>query len=66
MKIDLHIHTKTGSDGAWTIEEVFLEARKRKIEFLSITDHDAIGHQGQAIKLAKNTASGTSPGWNST
>jgi predicted metal-dependent phosphoesterase TrpH len=53
MKIDLHIHTKTGSDGTFTIEEVFLEAKKRKIEFLSITDHDAIAHQGKAAALAK-------------
>jgi len=52
MKIDLHIHTKTGSDGALSIEEVFREARKRKIELLSITDHDSIEHQGEAIELA--------------
>jgi 3',5'-nucleoside bisphosphate phosphatase len=52
MKIDLHIHTKTGSDGALPIEEVFLEAKKRKIEFISITDHDNIEHQGRAIELA--------------
>jgi predicted metal-dependent phosphoesterase TrpH len=52
MKIDLHIHTKTGSDGALTIEQVFREAAKRKIDFLSITDHDAIVHQVKAIKLA--------------
>jgi predicted metal-dependent phosphoesterase TrpH len=52
MKIDLHIHTKTGSDGAFTVEEVFREAKKRKIDFLSITDHDAIEHQGKAIALA--------------
>jgi predicted metal-dependent phosphoesterase TrpH len=53
MKIDLHIHTKTGSDGALTIEEVFNEAKNRKIDFLSITDHDAIEHQGKAIALAE-------------
>ena len=29
MKIDLHIHTKTGSDGNLSIEEVFEEAKKR-------------------------------------
>jgi predicted metal-dependent phosphoesterase TrpH len=52
MKIDLHIHTKTGSDGAMTIEEVFGEAKKRKIDFLSITDHDNISQQEQAIGLA--------------
>ncbi len=52
MEIDLHIHTKTGSDGALSIEEVFHEAKKRKIDFLAITDHDSIEHQGKAIKLA--------------
>ncbi len=53
MKIDLHIHTSTGSDGALSLEEVFKEAARRKIDFISITDHDAIAHQGQAVKLAK-------------
>jgi predicted metal-dependent phosphoesterase TrpH len=52
VKIDLHIHTATGSDGALPIEEVFSEAKKRNIELLSITDHDNIEHQGRAIKLA--------------
>ena len=53
MKIDLHIHTSTGSDGAFTLEEVFREARKRNIDLMSVTDHDAIHHQPQAIVLAK-------------
>jgi predicted metal-dependent phosphoesterase TrpH len=52
MKIDLHIHTSTGSDGALPIKEVFAEAKRRKIGFLSITDHDSIQHQGKAIELA--------------
>lgn len=52
MKIDLHIHTKTGSDGALSIEEVFAEAQKRQIDFISITDHDNIDHQGKAKDLA--------------
>jgi predicted metal-dependent phosphoesterase TrpH len=52
MKTDLHIHTKTGSDGALPIGEVFTEANKRNIEFISITDHDNIEHQGIAIELA--------------
>jgi predicted metal-dependent phosphoesterase TrpH len=54
MKIDLHIHTSTGSDGAMTIGEVFDEANKRHIGFLAITDHDAIEHQGQAVALAES------------
>lgn len=52
MKIDLHVHTKTGSDGNLSLEEVFQEARKRGIGFLSVTDHDSIGCQARAIALA--------------
>jgi predicted metal-dependent phosphoesterase TrpH len=53
VKIDLHIHSATGSDGALPLEEVFSEAKKRNIEFLSITDHDAVHHQTQARELAE-------------
>ncbi len=53
MKIDLHIHTRTGSDGNLPIEEVFAEAKKRGIELISITDHDSIECQEQAIALAR-------------
>ncbi len=52
MKIDLHIHTKTGSDGNLPIEDVFAEAKKRGIELISITDHDSIECQEKAISLA--------------
>jgi predicted metal-dependent phosphoesterase TrpH len=52
MKIDLHIHTSTGSDGGLPMEAVFREAGRRKIDLLSITDHDSIDHQGKAIELA--------------
>jgi len=53
VKIDLHIHTKTGSDGNLTIEEVFQEAKNRNINLISITDHDSIACQGRAINLAR-------------
>jgi len=53
MKIDLHIHTKTGSDGNLSIEEVFQEAKNRKIHLLSITDHDSVDCQERAIALAR-------------
>jgi predicted metal-dependent phosphoesterase TrpH len=52
MKIDLHIHTSTGSDGALSLEEVMREAERRKIGFIAITDHDNIMHQQEAVKLA--------------
>ena len=44
MKIDLHIHSNN-SDGRWAPEEIFKEAQRKKIGFISITDHDSI--QGQ-------------------
>ncbi len=53
MKIDLHIHTKTGSDGNLSIEEIFKEAKRRNIDLMSITDHDSIDCQEEAIALAK-------------
>jgi len=53
MKIDLHIHTRTCSDGNLSIEEVFKEAKKRNIDLMSTTDHDSINCQERAIALAK-------------
>ena len=53
MKIDLHIHTKTGSDGNLPIEEVFQEAQNRNIDLISITDHDSVDCQKRAISLAR-------------
>ena len=53
MKIDLHTHTSTGSDGNLSVEEIFQEARKRNIDFMSITDHDSVDCQERAIVLAK-------------
>ncbi|MCL0056219.1 PHP domain-containing protein [Dehalococcoidia bacterium] len=53
MKIDLHIHTRTGSDGNLSIEEVFEEAKLRGVELLSITDHDSADCQAAAISLAR-------------
>ncbi|MBW2561281.1 MAG: PHP domain-containing protein [Deltaproteobacteria bacterium] len=52
MKIDLHIHSKDGSDGRWTLEEIFAEASRREIDVMSIADHDAIHCQDKAIALA--------------
>lgn len=53
MRIDLHIHTKTGSDGKMNVEEVLQEARRRGIDVISITDHDSIEAQTAALRLAK-------------
>ena len=62
MKLDLHIHTKTGSDGNLSIEEIFKEARKRNIDLMSITDHDSIDGQERAIALAREYGIAYIPG----
>jgi len=54
MRIDLHIHSRTGSDGAMDIEDVVREAASRDIALMSVTDHDSIEGQEQAIALAKD------------
>lgn len=52
IKIDLHIHSKEGSDGRWHLEEIFKEASLRGINFISITDHDSVSSQKEAAILA--------------
>jgi len=51
MSIDLHIHSNC-SDGKMTIEEIFKEASRRGISFLSVTDHDSMDCQEHANILA--------------
>jgi len=53
MIIDLHIHSKSCSDGNLTVEEIVKEAKIRNIGLISITDHDSIGCQEKAMALAK-------------
>ncbi|MBS7633272.1 PHP domain-containing protein [Candidatus Bathyarchaeota archaeon] len=53
MIIDLHIHSKNCSDGTLTVKEIFHEAKARSIGLMSITDHDSIGCQKEAINLAR-------------
>lgn len=40
--IDLHIHTNN-SDGTDTVEELLRKAEEKKLEIISITDHDSVG-----------------------
>ncbi|AJG40176.1 phosphoesterase [Thermotoga sp. RQ7] len=41
MKVDLHVHTKA-SDGSFSTEELVDMALERKIEVISVTDHDTV------------------------
>ena len=62
MKIDLHIHSKNGSDGRWNLKDIFAEAKKREIGLISITDHDSIAAQEEAKSLADSYSIGYIPG----
>ena len=52
MIIDLHIHSQS-SDGAFTVQEIIKEAKRRNMRFMSITDHDSIDCQETAMDLAE-------------
>ena len=54
MIIDLHIHSKTCSDGNLPVAEIIKEAKIRNINLMSITDHDSIDCQKTAMTLAQN------------
>jgi hypothetical protein len=58
MIIDLHIHSKSCSDGNLTVQEIVKEAKKRNIGLMSITDHDSISCQEEAMGLAKKNGIG--------
>lgn len=51
MKIDLHIHSNR-SDGRMPLEDIFKTARQRRIEIISIADHDSIDSQVTAAQSA--------------
>jgi len=53
MITDLHIHSKSCSDGNLTVEEIVKEAKKKNIGLMSITDHDSIGCQEEAMDLTR-------------
>lgn len=51
MKIDLHVHT-TYSDGNWSPSQLLIEAEKRHLTHLAITDHDTVDGTIEALQKA--------------
>lgn len=49
---DLHLHS-TYSDGTYTVAQLIRKAKNRSLDVLSITDHDTIKSQKEAISLSK-------------
>jgi predicted metal-dependent phosphoesterase TrpH len=56
MKIDFHIHSGDCSDGRLSLQEIFEEAARRRLSFISITDHDCLDCQEPARALAERYA----------
>ncbi len=52
MNIDLHIHSKTCSDGRMSVGEIMREANRIGLGLMAITDHDSVGCQESALALA--------------
>ncbi|AEX85772.1 phosphoesterase [Marinitoga sp. 1135] len=52
MLLDLHSHS-TYSDGTYKPEDLILLAKEKNLELYSITDHDNIDAQKEAIEFAK-------------
>lgn len=52
MLLDLHSHS-TFSDGTFTPEELILKAKEKNLSLYSITDHDNLGGQEEAIFYSK-------------
>ena len=49
---DLHIHSKYSLDGEYTVEELFMKAKERGLEIISITDHNCIKANYEAKVLS--------------
>ena len=52
--IDLHIHS-TYSDGSCSVKEILQEAENKKLEYISITDHDCVNAYKELENMNINT-----------
>ncbi|SJZ45222.1 PHP domain-containing protein [Selenihalanaerobacter shriftii] len=50
--VDLHLHT-TASDGSYTPQELVIEAAKRGLKTIAVTDHDTVAGIVPAMEQAK-------------
>ncbi|THB65688.1 MAG: PHP domain-containing protein, partial [Spirochaetaceae bacterium] len=53
MWADLHIHSRY-SDGSLTIEEILSASAERKLDCISVVDHDSTAGQRKVIEMAPN------------
>lgn len=57
MNIDLHCHS-TNSDGTWSVKQILMQAEKKEIKGISITDHDNLKGSLEAFQIYKKYYSG--------
>lgn len=50
---DLHLHSKYSLDGELTVEELFMKAKEKGIDVLSITDHNCVKANYEAKVLSE-------------
>lgn len=60
-KVDLHIHT-FHSDGFFSPEEVVSKAKEKRLDGISITDHDSINSLNEAVEAGKQYGVEVIPG----
>ena len=58
---DMHIHT-TASDGVWTTRQVIEEAKKSRLDGISITDHDTVAAIPEAVSIGEELEFAIIPG----
>jgi len=57
MNVDLHCHS-TNSDGTWSVSQILIEAERKGVDILAITDHDNFQGSIEAHQLASNYFTG--------
>jgi predicted metal-dependent phosphoesterase TrpH len=60
-RVDLHMHT-THSDGSYTPRDLVQYAKKKKLDCISVTDHDTLSSYGECADEAKKQGIELIPG----
>lgn len=55
IRLDLHVHSKYSFDSMMDIKKIMKEARKKRLDGLAITDHNAIVGAEKAVELSKDS-----------
>jgi len=59
---DLHTHSKYSSDGELTPEQLIRKAKKSKLKYIAITDHDSVEGVEECVKAGKKYGVEVIPG----